>query len=144
MRFQRIQPFKGMPLEAVIRERHLVQHKHALDVIAREHGYLNWKKLKDAADTLWSPPNSSAYWHNWCRNHDEARDYLAESGGYLLPALGQCFIADRGYIEFLGLNPDDPRWELIGFDVMEPANRSACDELIAEREKIRLASETLS
>ena len=81
----------------------------------------------------WCPPNTSAFWHNWCKSHGEARAYQEEKGGYLLTGHGKWFIAERGYIEALGMDPDDPRWEAIGFDVHDPRDNRACDELLALR-----------
>lgn len=133
-RFRRIAPFKDMSAGDVCRNQADIQHKHALAVIAREHGYVAWKNLKDAADVLWCPPDTSAFWHNWCKTHEEARRYLDVNGGYLLTAHGKWFIAERGYIEWLGLDPDDPRWDAIGFDVHAPRDKKACEELVAQRE----------
>ncbi|MCC6152575.1 MAG: hypothetical protein IT367_02395, partial [Candidatus Hydrogenedentes bacterium] len=47
---------------------------------------------------------------------------------------------ERGYIEALGLDPDDSRWEAIGFDIDAPRDKQACDELIALRKSQRTAS----
>jgi hypothetical protein len=132
-RFRRIAPFKEKSADDVYRERDQIQHKHALAVIAREHGYVAWKNLKDAADMLWCPPGTSAFWHNWCKTHEEARAYLETNGGYLLTGHGKWFIAERGFIEALGLNPDDSRWEMIGYDLFAPRDTKACEELIALR-----------
>jgi len=134
-RFRRIQPFKAHSLKEVIESRGDIQRKHALDVVAREQGYLAWKNLKDAADVLWCPENSCAYSQNWCKTHAEARAYLDESGGYLLTAHGRCFIAEAAFVEFLGLDPNDARWDAIGFDVYRPRDAVARDELVQLREK---------
>lgn len=141
-RFQRIQPFKAQSTVDVVASRGDVRRKHALDVVAREQGYLAWKNLKDAADVLWCPQGSAAYWHNWCKTHAEARAYLEERGGYLLTAHGRCFIAEDGFIEFLGLDPNDPRWEAIGFDIQEPKDKPARDELVRLREIVAAKSST--
>ncbi|MDZ4859126.1 MAG: hypothetical protein SGI88_09075 [Candidatus Hydrogenedentes bacterium] len=132
-RIRRIAPFKEKDSAEVVQGRDEIQHKHALAVIAREHGFVAWKNLKDAADVLWCPEGMSAFWHNWCKTHAEAREYLEAKGGYLLRGHGKCFIAERGYIEALGLDPNDPRWERIGYDVVEPRDARACAELEAMR-----------
>jgi hypothetical protein len=136
-RFRRIAPFREQTVDEILADREAIQRKHALAVIAREHAYVAWKNLKDAADVLWCPPGSSAFWHNWCKTHEEARTYLDANDGYLLAAHGRCFIAERGYIESLGLDPDDPRWEAIGFDVYQPKDAIAHDGLIADRKTAR-------
>lgn len=128
-RFMRIAPFKGITVDEVIARRDGVRRKHALDVVAREQGYLAWKNLKDAADVAWLPRGAEAFSHNWCKTYEEARAHLDARGGYLLTGHGKCFIAERVYIEFLGLDPDDPRWDAIGHDVKRPADPKACEEL---------------
>ena len=132
-RFRRVAPFREQAAGDILGSRDDIQRKHALAVIAREHGYAAWKNLKDAADVLWCPPGSSAFWHNWCKTHEEARAYRESNGGYLLTAHGKWFIAERGFIESLGLDPDDPRWEAIGYDVDQPKDAEACAGLVAER-----------
>ncbi len=141
-RFRRIAPFREQTTDEILAARDSIQRKHALAVIAREHGYAAWKNLKDAADVLWCPPGASAFWHNWCKTHEEARTYLEANGGYLLTAHGKCFIAERGYIEHLGLDPDDPRWEAIGFDVKEPKDAKVSGELVADRKAAQRQSYT--
>ncbi|MFA6239643.1 MAG: hypothetical protein WC655_01865 [Candidatus Hydrogenedentales bacterium] len=136
-RMRRIAPFREMTVAQVLESRPEIQRKHVLAVVAREQGYAAWKNLKDAADVLWCPPGASAFWHNWCKTYEEARGYLESQGGYLLTAHGKCFIAERGYIESLGLDPDDLRWEAIGYDMKEPKDRDACDALIAERMRVQ-------
>ncbi|MCC6487553.1 MAG: hypothetical protein IT364_08625 [Candidatus Hydrogenedentes bacterium] len=132
-RFRRIAPFREQSPGEILANRDAIQRKHALAVVAREHGYVAWKNLKDAADVLWCPPGSSAFWHNWCKTHEEARAHLEAQGGYLLSAHGKCFIAERGYIESLGLDPEDPRWEAIGYDIVHPRDMEACAGLVADR-----------
>jgi len=132
-RFRRVAPYRERTVDEILSDRDAIQRKHALAVIARERGYAAWKNLKDAADVLWCPPGSSAFWHNWCKTHEEARAYLETNGGYLLTAHGKCFIAERGYIEHLGLDPDDPRWDAIGCDIHRPKVATARDGLAADR-----------
>ena len=131
-RIAAVPPFKGTEPGDIVRERDSVQRKHALDAVAREQGYVSWKHLKDAADVLWSPRGADAFWHNWCKTYDEARALHDSRGGYLLSAHGKCFIAERGYIEFLGFDPDDPRWDAIGRDVVRPNDNRAYQELVRE------------
>lgn len=135
-RFRRIAPFREQSAAQVLEARGEVQHKHALTAVAREQGYAAWKNLKDAADVLWCPPGASAFWHIWCKTYEEARGYLESNGGYLLTAHGRCFIAERGYIESLGLDPDDPRWEKAGYDMKEPKDQAAFEALTAERMRV--------
>ena len=62
-------------------------------------------------------------------------------GGYLLPYKNDFFVCQRAYIQTLGLDPDDPDWEQIGFDWVKPANQDAINRL---KEKLEKLSEGLS
>ena len=129
VRFQRIKPFSTMALTALLDSRETIQHKHALEVIAREHGFISWKKLKDAADVLWYP-RPSPFLNVWISTYAEAKAYHEEHGGYLLTHQGNYFICEAAYIESLGLDPKDSRWEAIDYDVKQPKDTAAYQELV--------------
>ncbi len=128
-RFQRLAPFKNLSHQEIAAQADSVQRKHALDVIAREHGFLNWAKLVVSSDNLWY--RGGAFSNIWCKSHAEAQRFQQETGGYILTDRGKCFVADRYFIEFLGLDPDDKRWAAIGYDCYKPTDDVAFQELIA-------------
>ena len=130
-RFLRIEPFRSQGLDAVIQGAGAIQRKHALRIIAREQGYWEWKNLKDAADVFWLPVRGGGYSHKWCKSYEEARAWLEQRGGHLLTAQGKWFVAERGYIEFLGLDPEDPHWAAIGWDAAQPRDAHAHGALVA-------------
>ena len=138
-RFLRIEPFRSPGIDGLLKGRDTIQRKHALRIVAREQGFAGWKNLKDAADVFWLPAKAGGYAQNWCKTHPEARAWLEQRGGYLLTAQGKWFIAERGFIEFLGLDPDDPRWATIGWDTAEPADTTVRDELVASLVRRRSA-----
>ena len=135
-RFQRLAPFKSLSRAEIA---DAVQRKHALDVIARENGFLNWAKLKQSQDNLWIRPVGGPRLHVWCKSHEEAIAYRDANGGYILTDRGVCFVADRDYIEALGLDPDDDRWAKIDYDCCAPADQRAYAELIAKLPKRKSA-----
>ncbi|WP_070259637.1 hypothetical protein [Janthinobacterium lividum] len=122
-----------------------------LDLIAREEGHGDWmtlskllheqdKGLTDSEDTELYILNASEFNLNvWCRNYEEAKEYLdSHRGFYLLQYKGQCFLAQAPYIIDLGLTPGDPDWEKIGKDWVKPLDPEAKARL---RQKLLQARE---
>ncbi|MEM9381502.1 MAG: hypothetical protein AAGB93_16225 [Planctomycetota bacterium] len=109
---------------------------HAREVIAESAGQPSWSALvarmekrariraNDASTPLY-PPWADAYMPAWCASHDEARRVREEQSGYLLPYRHHFFVASREYVAALGLDPDDPDWEAIGWDWARPADEAA-------------------
>jgi hypothetical protein len=125
-----------------------------LDLIAYEEGHGDWatlskllyeqdKSLIDSEDTELYILNASEFNLNvWCRNYEEAKEYLdSHRGFYLLQYKGQCFLAQSPYIIDLGLTPGDPDWEKIGRDWVKPldpeAKKRLRQKLLRAREEAR-------
>ena len=106
-----------------------VQRKHTLAIVAREAGFDDWAHAHtllsggtaESFGTLLCPPTLAAHWNIWSAHYDEARSIRREHGGYLLAYKQHFFIADRYYIEALGLDPEDTDWERMGRDWVRPA-----------------------
>jgi hypothetical protein len=75
-----------------------------------------------------------AFLNRWFTTYDQARAALESEGGYLLPYKNQFFITEAGAIRELGLDPEDPDWELIGWDWVRPNDRAAWQRLQHKRE----------
>ncbi|MEM6674341.1 MAG: hypothetical protein AAF726_15960 [Planctomycetota bacterium] len=109
---------------------------HARELIAEGAGQPSWSALlarlekrariraNDAPSPLY-PPWADAYMPVWCASHAEARRVREEQQGYLLPYRHHYFVASREYVAALGLDPDDPDWEAIGWDWAHPADEPA-------------------
>jgi len=69
----------------------------------------------------------------WFTGCAEARASLEAEGGYLLPYREQFFVTTREGIRELGLDPDDPDWERIGWDWVRPLDRAAWERLRERR-----------
>lgn len=114
-----------------------VKRRHCLAVVARELGFQGWPHASavlrgtDSSDfgTLLYPEWSHVHWNIWSASYDEASTIRQQHGGYLLAYRRHFFIADRHFIETLGLNPDDPDWDLIGRDWVKPARPEARERL---------------
>ena len=106
-----------------------VQRKHALLVVALEAGFGSWEELKASLtpplDELLMPRGSSGFLNEWHSDYEMAKAAREAGGGYLFPYKSQFFIVQRGYIELLGLNPDDTDWALMGYDAVKPADAAA-------------------
>lgn len=110
-----------------------IRLKHCLALVAREAGFSDWNHASavlrgestDDFGTLLCAAGSPAHWNIWSASYDEARAIRAEHGGYLLAYKRQFLICDRFYIEELGLDPDDPDWEAIARDWVQPPELAA-------------------
>jgi hypothetical protein len=72
--------------------------------------------------------------NRWFATYDEARAAHATEGGYLFPYQRQYFVAQAEAVRELGLDPDDPDWERIGWDWACPRNDAAWQRLKTKRE----------
>ena len=117
-----------------------VRHKHCLALVARELGFVSHAH---AARVLRGDPGEpdfgtllhtyGGFLNAWFATYEEARASRAVSGGYLIGYKRQFIVVERGYIEALGLDPDDADWEAIGFDMVAPRDTEARQRLYAKR-----------
>ncbi|XXF76290.1 hypothetical protein P2318_24970 [Myxococcaceae bacterium GXIMD 01537] len=137
--------FARLTSGALLARRASVRHKHALAVIAQEHGHASWALLKGALGAEEQPRlDTEAFFaatrgillNRWFASHAAARASLQREGGYLFPFREQCFITEAGFISALGLDPADPDWARMGFDWVEPLDPAARERL--ERKLIAL------
>ena len=136
-RFQRLESFSGMEASQIL-ENPNVKLKHALAVIALEEGYGSWRELKVSAEATGPEmynPRMDTFLNRWFARYEDARASLEEEGGFLLPYRSQFFICGKGAIKMLGLDPDDPDWNLIGRDWVKPGDREAWLRLAHKREE---------
>ena len=150
-RFRRMGELDMEDDSAVLRRLNAFALDKYLDLIAYEEGHADWatlskllheqdKSLTNSEDTELYILNASEFNLNvWCRNYEEAKEYLdSHRGFYLLQYKGNCFLAQSPYIIDLGLNPADPDWEKIGRDWVQPLDPEAKKRL---RQKLLKARE---
>ena len=125
--------------EDIFAARDRVQHKHALDAVAAETGFRDWRHLKAEVDrraaTGFDPerlfgPRSSLFLNLWFRTYEEARAALAP-GCFLFPYRSQFVVCDASLLADLGIDADDPDWNAIGRDWAHPHDIAARDRLAA-------------
>lgn len=75
----------------------------------------------------------AAVLNRWFGRYDEARVCLENEGGYLLPFRNQFFVTTSEAIRELGLDPEDPDWERIGYDWVRPRDPDAWARLSERR-----------
>jgi len=71
--------------------------------------------------------------NRWFTTYEAALSSLRHEGGYLLPYKGQFFVTLAEGIRELGLDPDDPDWEKVGWDWVRPADVDAWQRLVEKR-----------
>lgn len=92
--------------------------------------------------TLWYHPNLDVFLNRWFADYEQARGSLDSEGGFLLPYKKHFFVCKAEVIQALGLDPDDPDWQQIGFDCARPADAAAFQRLREKREKVVQASQS--
>lgn len=124
-----------------------VRRKHCLAVVARECGFSSWEHARRVLEgdpgeadlgTLLCGAGESGVLNHWFAVYDQARAFLdnAPPSGprrYLLAYKRDFFVADRHFVKMLGLAPDDPDWEAIGWDWARPADPAARRRLYHKR-----------
>ena len=122
-----------------------MRRKHCLFVVAREHGFNTWEHARrvlggdetelDMGTLLYTQAGAI---NVWFAVYEEARAHLDEVRGggasrYLLSYRRQFFVADRFFIEALGLDPDDADWDAIDRDWARPREPGARLRLYEKR-----------
>lgn len=142
-RLQVLPHFANVAPEQIVNRKDEIKRKHALSVIAQENGRSSWQKFKANFEreakreamrsrgtyTSLYPQRCEGFLNEWCPTYEVARQHLGQMGGYLLPYKTQYFICTPEFIKTLGLHPDDPDWQRIGWDWVKPADRDAWERL---------------
>ena len=141
-RLQKLPRLADTSVEEIVRLNGKIKRKHTLQVIAIENGFATWVELKQHIEqrpeklyikhslyTALYPRRCQGFLNQWFVQYDEARAYLDENGGYLFPYKDEFFICQAGYIQALGLDPQDRDWGQIAFDWVQPANQTAWQRL---------------
>jgi len=92
-------------------------------------------------EKLWYETNLDVFLNRWYSNYEEARGSLDRHGGFLLPYQKHFFICQPEVISALGLDPNDPDWEKIGYDCAHPGDAAAFERLRQKRAEIVGGSE---
>jgi hypothetical protein len=128
-------------LEAAVKT---IQRKHCLAIVARECGFPSWEHARrsmggDVAErelgTLLYADAGTL--NQWFSTYEEARACLdalpIAPRHYLLAYKRDFFLAGAAFITSLGLAPDDPDWEAIGWDWARPLDPAARTRLYGRR-----------
>lgn len=139
VRFLRLRSLADTSVDALLATPERIRRKHALAVIAEEHGAASWVELcrrvsaRTPAIPEYHAPELGGCLNRWFVDHAEAHASLQREGGYLLPFRAQCFVVEAAAIEALGLAPDDPDWRAVGFDLVAPLDPAAGERLHQKR-----------
>ena len=80
--------------------------------------------------------------NRWFSNYEEARRSLESEGGFLLPYRRHFYVCQPEAISAMGLDPEDPDWELIGRDCARPSDAGAFERLREKRAEVLRQSRT--
>lgn len=106
-----------------------LKRRHCLHAVAKRVGFRSWTHARDTLErsettdrgTLMYRDSHGGISNIWCASYAEAREARAGSGGFLLPYKHQFQVVEAPYVKWLGLDPNDPAWDAIGRDWVEPA-----------------------
>jgi hypothetical protein len=96
----------------------------------------------DDAGPLMYVPSMGAFLNHWFITYEDARAHRESQGGFLLPFQHQFFVTVAGAIVELGLDPNDPNWERIGWDWVRPLDSEAWELLRDKRRSVLGARNT--
>ena len=102
---------------------------HCMNIVSARAGFAHWDHARhvlggdavagDDVGTLWYDHACGALTNQWFANYDEARSILeGDPSLYLLPYRRQYVLADRHFIELLGLDPSIRPWVEMGRDLV--------------------------
>jgi len=92
------------------------------------------KPTESETPVMWVP-GMNAFLNRWFARYEDARTSLKAERGYLFPYQHQFFITESEGVRELGLDPEDPDWEHIGWDWVRPLDRTAWDRLKEKRSR---------
>lgn len=115
-----------------------VRRRHVLAAIGRHLGFRGWSHLTAVLDgrdpdhgRLFVPPMAGGFTNIWTVDHAEAVAIRQANAGYVLPWQRQFVVVGAAFVEeVLGLDPADPDWTRVGFDLAQPADATARLRLI--------------
>jgi hypothetical protein len=129
-RFQCLPEFMKLSSAEIIQSN--IKRKHALMASAIENGFKSWIDLK-----IQMPFIRGGFLNKWFAHYPEANSHLQSNGGFLLPYKNHFFICDANYIKYLGLEPDNLDWQLIGYDWEHPNDKNAWQRLYKKWMKVQ-------
>jgi len=124
------------------------QQKHALAIIAQETGFSSWIALKKEVEREKPPTPEEPDWSRffgrfshgflnfWFPSYEEAKEHLAQKGGYLFPYRHHFLICEGAAIQAVGIDAKDPDWERIGYDWSQPSCIHAWNRLKSKMVKV--------
>jgi hypothetical protein len=142
-RLRQVPALRSLDDEALLA---VLKRRHCLSALARQLGFKGWAHLTAVLDgrettdfgKLLYPPRAT-YWNIWSASYEEARRIRQQNDGFLLTYDRQFLVVDQHFIEFLGVDPEDSDWRLIGRDWARPAEPAARRRLYEKVIEHRLA-----
>jgi len=117
--------------------------EHARTTLAREVGFKTWQMATEVLEgrsvpgddfgDFWYSTATDVMLSHWCRNYQEARAVQEEEGGFLIPYRRHFAVVEKAYIEILGMDADDPDWQVVGHDVAQPRDKMGYRRLVSRR-----------
>lgn len=118
-----------------------IQRRHCLKAVAQRVGFSSWAQARcvlereDASDrgTFMFRESGGAISNIWSASYAEAKEIHAGAGGFLLPYRTQFQVVQASYVKWLGLDPVDRDWDVMGRDWLAPTDEAAWARIAGRR-----------
>lgn len=135
-------------VQPLLLEGECLQRRHCLLALSHRLGFRSWTQARSVLDRaahtdrglFMYRESHGALCNIWSASYDEAASIRQESGGYLLPFARQFMVVEAPFVDWLGLDPQDPDWDAMGRDWVVPTDGSAWDRLANKRVDVLLAA----
>ena len=88
----------------------------------------------DSESPVMYVPSMDVFVNRWFSRYEDAWEAREAEDGYLFPYRHHFFVTEADAVKELGLDPEDPDWELIGWDWVRPLDQEAWTRLKEKRE----------
>lgn len=123
-KFQCLSEFLTLSIDDIKKQ---VKRKHALNVIAIRNHFNSWVDLKSQIYFI-----VGGFLNKWFAHYEEAKAHQKEEGEFVFPYKKQFFICDADYLRYIGFDPEDPDWKLMGNDWVKPIDQDAWHRIHAK------------
>ena len=143
-RFKILAAWENLSIREIQANANAVRPEDAQEVIARENGFASREQLEAETATApivfdtarLFPEKSDIFLNIWFRTYEDARAAREGQPDLLLFPHGQQFVlCEPALLGWLGADPQDPDWDMIGRDWVRPLDEAARSRLAARLHK---------
>lgn len=137
-RLRKLRQINARAAPAAALDSRRIQRRECLAALARELGFSGWLHARAVLSgdprvedfgTLLYPRRCGGFLNSWYHTYAQAVAGQQAAGGYLLAYRRDFFVADRLFVESIGLGQSSGEWQKMNYDWVRPANPEARRQL---------------